>query len=78
MQYLIVFALRTQNEIATLKVRDDFALKQVRSAARALLNSRENIPAERQRELEEILREFYKVDTIDEEVLKKGAFLIAT
>ena len=61
-----------------LKVRDDFALKQVRSAARALLNSRGNIPAERQRELEAVLKEFYKVNDIDDEVIRKGAFLIAT
>ena len=61
-----------------LKVRDDFALKQVRSAARALLNSRGNIPSERQLELEAVLREFYKVDEIDKEVIRKGAFLIAT
>ena len=69
--HYILFAFSQQ-------VRDDFALKQVRSAARALLNSRENIPAERQRELEETLREFYKVDEIDDEVLRKGAFLIST
>ena len=59
-------------------MRDDFVLKQVRSAARALLNSRGNIPAERQRELEAVLKEFYKVDDIDDEVIRKGAFLIAT
>ena len=62
----------------SLKVRDDFALKQVRSAARALLNSRENIPEERQRELEKILKEYYEVDMIDDKVLEKGAFLVST
>ena len=58
-------------------MRDDFALKQVRSAARALLNSRANIPAERQRELEEVLRQFYNVEDVDEELLRKGAQLIS-
>ena len=57
-----------------VKQREDCELKKVRSAARALLNDREKkIPADRAADLVEILKEYYNVQEVSEEVLKKGA-----
>ncbi len=52
---------------------DDPQLKRVRSAAKALMFSANQIPEERRGELELTLREFTKNETIDDETLKELA-----
>ena len=49
-------------------------LRQVRSGARALLNA-ESLPAHRKEELLQALREFYRTDTVTEEMLQEAASL---
>jgi hypothetical protein len=59
-------------------VKHDFVLKQARSAARALLNSKGKIPEKRVEELKTQLKEYYGVEELEEEVLKIGADLLST
>ncbi len=61
-----------------VKVSADFALRQVRSAGRALLTNRSSIPAARVAELEDVLKKHFEVDAVDEEVMRKGANVVAT
>ena len=57
-----------------VKVKEDSQLKKVKSAGRALLNGHK-IPLERQQELKNILKNYYEVDDVTEEVMRKGANL---
>ena len=61
-----------------VKSREDFGLKQVRSAARALIKDRSRIPESRARELEKILEDHFEVEVVDEEILKRGSKLDPT
>ncbi|TRY69122.1 hypothetical protein TCAL_04110 [Tigriopus californicus] len=60
-----------------VKVREDFALKGVRSAARALEKHRkfQNLPEARAQELSNLLMDYYETDTVTDEVIAKGANL---
>lgn len=60
-----------------VKVTDDFKLKKVRSAGRALAKNRDSIPQNRVRELEQVLRDFYQVETVDDEIIQRGANLMS-
>ena len=55
-----------------VKVHFDAELKAVRSAAKALLKNKGQIPAKRVKELKSILSEYYGVQEIDEEICKRG------
>ncbi|KAM9092287.1 exonuclease 3'-5' domain-containing protein 2 isoform 2-T5 [Megaptera novaeangliae] len=57
-----------------LRLLEDPERRQVRSGARALLNA-EGLPAHRKEELLQALREFYRTDTVTEEMLQEAAGL---
>lgn len=57
-----------------LRLLEDPERRQVRSGARALLNA-ESLPAHRKEELLQALREFYRTDTVTEEMLQEAASL---
>lgn len=57
-----------------LRLLEDPERRQVRSGARALLNT-ENLPAHREEELLQALREFYDTDTVTDEMLQEAASL---
>ena len=57
-----------------LRLLEDPERRQVRSGARALLNA-ESLPAQRKEELLQALREFYRTDTVTEEMLQEAASL---
>lgn len=63
-----------------VKVREDFALKGVRSAARALDNHRKchNLPESRVQELSKFLMDYYQTDILTDEVIAKGLKLEST
>jgi len=59
-----------------VKVKEDVELKQVRSAGRALINDKgHKIPDERIQQLEKVLRDYYGVDQVTRDVMRKGADL---
>ncbi|KAL3863647.1 hypothetical protein ACJMK2_005395 [Sinanodonta woodiana] len=55
-----------------VKTKQDFELSKVRSAAKALLTCKEQIPEKRVQELEDIIRNFFGVQNITKELLEKG------
>ena len=55
-----------------MKVYFDSDLKAVRSAAKALLNNKGNIPTARVTELKHVLSSYYGIIDVDEEVCKRG------
>ena len=55
-----------------MKVYFDSDLKAVRSAAKALLNNKGNIPSARVTELKHVLSSYYGITDVDEEVCKRG------
>ena len=55
-----------------MKVYFDSDLKAVRSAAKALLNNKGNIPSARVNELKHVLSSYYGIIDVDEEVCKRG------
>ena len=55
-----------------MKVYFDSDLKAVRSAAKALLNNKGNIPSARVTELKHVLSSYYRIIDVDEEVCKRG------
>lgn len=55
-----------------MKVYFDSDLKAVRSAAKALLNNKGNIPSARVTELKHVLSSYYGIIDVDEEVCKRG------
>ena len=55
-----------------MKVYFDSDLKAVRSAAKALLNNKGNIPSTRVTELKHVLSSYYGIIDVDEEVCKRG------
>ena len=55
-----------------MKVYFDSDLKAVRSAAKALLNNKGNIPSDRVTELKHVLSSYYGIIDVDEEVCKRG------
>lgn len=57
-----------------LRLLEDPERRQVRSGARALLNT-ESLPAHRKEELLQALREFYSTDAITDEMLQEAASL---
>ena len=60
-----------------IKLREDFACRQVRSAARALTTGNKDgkIPATRVAELENILKDYYKTEIISKQLLETAARL---
>ncbi|XP_050715029.1 exonuclease 3'-5' domain-containing protein 2-like isoform X2 [Eriocheir sinensis] len=58
---------------ASQKVRVDNARKAVRNAASALLKSRSTIPEARVRELEDVVKAYFTVDSISHELLEEAA-----
>ena len=59
-----------------VKVREDFALKKVRSAGRALLNNKgHKIPEARLRELTQILEDYYETTIVTKDIMLRGANL---
>ncbi|XP_043234842.1 exonuclease 3'-5' domain-containing protein 2-like isoform X1 [Amphibalanus amphitrite] len=58
---------------ADVKVREDQALRKVKSAGRALLKSRDKLPPQRAAELESVLRDYYGVSTITDDILHSAA-----
>eukprot|EP00095_Tigriopus_kingsejongensis_P011431 maker-scaffold222_size251774-snap-gene-0.18 protein:Tk11431 transcript:maker-scaffold222_size251774-snap-gene-0.18-mRNA-1 annotation:"exonuclease 3 -5 domain-containing protein 2-like isoform x2" len=65
-----------------IKVREDFDLKKVRSAARALekhnQDGKQLIPPHRVVELEKIMQDYYQVTDVNQAVLARGSNLEAT
>ena len=60
----------TENDI---KLRDNFQLKRVKSAGRALLTASDKLPVERRLELERVLMDHYQVDKVDEKIVEKAS-----
>ena len=58
--------------VDTVRETDDFLLKKVRSAAKAIESARDKIPLERLAELEAIITEYYSVSSLTDDVLKKA------
>lgn len=59
-----------------VKCREDPRLKKVKSAGRALLKSKERLPFERVKELEEIIREYYCVvenEALTEDIIERAS-----
>lgn len=56
-----------------IKQQEDTKLSRVKSAAKALLKAKGNIPPERQKMLREIVRVHFEVDKVTEEELKEAA-----
>ena len=54
-------------------MREDQALRKVKSAGRALLKSRDRLPARRAAELETVLRDYYGVGTLTDDILRSAA-----
>ncbi|XP_060076578.1 exonuclease 3'-5' domain-containing protein 2-like [Ylistrum balloti] len=55
-----------------IKVHNDEDLRKVCSAAKALLKSRDKIPAQRQELLEDTIRSFYNTEVVTEELLNEA------
>lgn len=55
-----------------IKLHNDEDLRKVQSASKALLRSRDKLPAERRETLENTVRDFYDVDEITDELLNKA------
>jgi len=69
-------ALECQAPIGTendVKLRDNFDLKRVKSAGRALKNSKNNLPQSRRDELSQILKDHYQVDEITEDMIEMAS-----
>jgi len=60
----------TENDV---KLRDNFALRSVQSAGRALKTARDRIPVHRRQELEAIIKDHYQVDVVDDLVVEKAS-----
>jgi hypothetical protein len=56
----------TENDV---KLRDNFDLKRVKSAGRALYNAKDKLPEQRKNELLQILKDHYKVEHATDEVI---------
>lgn len=56
-------------------VQIDSSLKAVRNAAGALFRSREKLPIDKRNEFEQILKDYFKIDELDEETIRKAGKL---
>jgi len=69
-------ALECQAPIGTendIKLRDNFDLKKVKSAGRALKNSKSNLPQSRRDELSQILKDHYQVEEITVDIINMAS-----
>jgi len=56
----------TENDV---KLRDNFDLKKVKSAGRALLNAKNKLPEDRKNELIQVLKDHFKVEEITDDMI---------
>ena len=56
-------------------MKEDHDLKKVKSACRALLKNRQLIPTDRIQELEDVVKTYYEVNDVTDQVLEKGSNL---
>eukprot|EP00088_Acartia_fossae_P022853 TRINITY_DN2395_c0_g1_i1.p1 TRINITY_DN2395_c0_g1~~TRINITY_DN2395_c0_g1_i1.p1 ORF type:complete len:602 (+),score=79.45 TRINITY_DN2395_c0_g1_i1:69-1874(+) len=60
----------TENDV---KLRDNFDLKKVKSAGRALLNAKHKLPESRKEELLQVLRDHYEIDDVTEATIRDAS-----
>ncbi|CAL4211915.1 unnamed protein product [Meganyctiphanes norvegica] len=56
-------------------VQIDSSLKAVRNAAGALFRCREKLPTDKRKEFERVLKDYFKVDKLDDEMIRKAGKL---